>query len=323
MITFKEFLVENTDLEKPNAVDDFHKEVDKHLLHGEIIKPQYEDLKRRVDRHVAKSSEAVSKEHLWGTGNKFNGTPLEDLAWSNHGSLNEVGSLKKKLDKAKASSDHPLHKALSQLHNTYSGLHAKMKELKGKIVTTTQKRAEAKEKKAVEQKKAFRDSSSLVDTLTQHLENFKDEAGRRAGENYDSHMKELEKHGWDINKAAPAPHSKMSREEYRRAAEKRHILTQHTDGPGTIRKPSDGKKALHIKTAKDNAHEDYMAWVGKLTNKIGKPVVDSKMSGNPWTGSHLVVKTHDGEEQHWHTQMIINHSRYGKGFNQFPTRRKK
>jgi hypothetical protein len=76
---------------------------------------------------------------------------------------------------------------------------------------------------------------------------------------------------------------------------------------------------LNVKGAED-AYKNFM---GKMIEKIGKPVVDAKMTGNIWTNATLHVTTDDGEEQVWSTQMIINFSKYQTMFNQFPSRRKK
>jgi hypothetical protein len=74
---------------------------------------------------------------------------------------------------------------------------------------------------------------------------------------------------------------------------------------------------------KKGAEDAYRDFMEKMIQKIGKPVVDAKMTGNIWTNAVLTVTTDDNEEQVWHTQMILNFSKYQKMFNQFPSRRKK
>ena len=71
------------------------------------------------------------------------------------------------------------------------------------------------------------------------------------------------------------------------------------------------------------AEEAYRNFMAKMIEKIGKPVVDAKMTGNIWTNATLHVTTNDGEEQVWNTKMILNFSKYQVMFNQFPSRRKK
>lgn len=46
-----------------------------------------------------------------------------------------------------------------------------------------------------------------------------------------------------------------------------------------------------------------------------------KEAGSPWIDSTITIKTNDNEVNVWHTKMIINQSKYGKLFNQFPTRK--
>ena len=71
------------------------------------------------------------------------------------------------------------------------------------------------------------------------------------------------------------------------------------------------------------AEEAYRSFMAKMIQKIGKPVIDAKMTGNIWTNALLHVTTDDGEQQTWKTQMILNFSKYNKMFNQFPSRRVK
>src|SRR6185312_7809060 len=102
------------------------------------------------------------------------------------------------------------------------------------------------------------------------------------------------------------------------------ILFNVTDGAtgyyDKIRKASLEKKADHVARVKDAAHGDYMAWIYKMIQKIGQPVTTAEMNGNPWVQSIILVTTVDGGRQEWHTQMIVNYSRYGTPFNQFPSR---
>jgi D-xylose transport system substrate-binding protein len=74
---------------------------------------------------------------------------------------------------------------------------------------------------------------------------------------------------------------------------------------------------------KKGAEDAYRNFMEKMIQKIGKPVVGAKMTGSIWTNAVLTVTTEDNEEQVWHTQMILNFSKYQKMFNQFPSRRKK
>lgn len=78
-----------------------------------------------------------------------------------------------------------------------------------------------------------------------------------------------------------------------------------------------------VQDARDNAAAQYDAFVAKLNEKIG-PVTRASLQGNHvWGYSNLTVVTAAGETQVWRTQQILNVSKLGKVFNQYPTRRVK
>ena len=70
-----------------------------------------------------------------------------------------------------------------------------------------------------------------------------------------------------------------------------------------------------------DAEAQYDAFVIKLTEKIG--VVNAAvLDGNHvWSESVLTVTLPTSEEQKWHTKQIINFSKLGKLFFQWPSRR--
>jgi len=84
---------------------------------------------------------------------------------------------------------------------------------------------------------------------------------------------------------------------------------------------SEFHEARFIKSACENAAFQYDAFIAKLDKKIGE-AVSAELSGNHvWSFSVLTVEKADGSIEHWKTQMIINFSKLGKMFNQFPTRK--
>lgn len=79
----------------------------------------------------------------------------------------------------------------------------------------------------------------------------------------------------------------------------------------------------YVQDAKENAAAQYDAFVAKLNKKIGE-VSTARLEGNHvWSFSYLFIEKASGEKQIWKTQMIINQSKYGLLFNQFPTRKVK
>ena len=77
-----------------------------------------------------------------------------------------------------------------------------------------------------------------------------------------------------------------------------------------------------IDNAVKEAELNYLDYITKLENKIGVTVKTATLVGNLWSGSILTVATTEGT-QRWNTKIIINQSKYGKLFNQFPSRKLK
>lgn len=77
-----------------------------------------------------------------------------------------------------------------------------------------------------------------------------------------------------------------------------------------------------VREARFNAAAQYDLFITKLNKKIG-PTTSARLEGNHvWSHSFLHVETPTGP-QCWKTQMIINISKLGKVFNQYPTRKVK
>jgi hypothetical protein len=138
----------------------------------------------------------------------------------------------------------------------------------------------------------------------------------------DRKMKQLEDKDMDLNKLVPKNGDSQLKAFYRIITVSKNTGGYQINGPD-IREISGKGVRNYIENTIKSAEMDYNAFIQKLIEKIGKPVVNAKMIGNIWTNCMLTVVCEDGEQQKWHTQAIINFSKYGKAFNQFPTRRKK
>lgn len=77
-----------------------------------------------------------------------------------------------------------------------------------------------------------------------------------------------------------------------------------------------------VEEARKNAAEQYDLFVEKLNQKIGVAITARLEGNHVWSYSFLYVTTPTGD-QCWKTQQIINQSKYGKLFNQFPSRKVK
>lgn len=300
---------------------------------GEIMNQEYIELNSRArgifsndTRHV---NELVLK-HMHA-GNRT--TELSDFyyAWPSDSfvSLNKSAKLLAKLKDPKFKD---VVSAGNEVVKKWAPIAAELKELKGKIVKATQKRAEAKAEaeKVLEKKKG--DSKALIKIFDAHMKEYVAAAEKRAKEFIDDKLAILKKAGNDLNKVAPMPNSRtMGTSEYKTAQAKRDLyrsITKSTvsvsrPGEPDIREPNKAMIDRYIEMNKKGAEEAYENFMHKMMQKIGKPVVDANMKGNIWTNAILTVTTNDGEEQVWHTQMILNFSKYQKMFNQFPSRRKK
>ena len=145
------------------------------------------------------------------------------------------------------------------------------------------------------------------------------------------HLENLEKAGWDLNIAAPRPHTKMDRQTYKQMLalhETVRMLTKSKEtgsrriGDPDFRVRNPEAEDRMINQIKHDAGFQYDMFVAKLIKKIGD-VDEASLSGNyVWGYSLLTVKKGD-QTENWRTQQIINVSVLGKVFNQWPTRKVK
>jgi len=287
----------------------FEVDFDKYFNDGEILKPEFDEIKHVLDRAIENEVDEIHKRNR-PINDRYN-----DIYYF-HPTILTFATLKKKLQPF-VQSDNQFVKDMSSLYEKYASISENVKKLKGIVKTTTKKREEVKERK--------REEFALkcqIDPLTKALityhENFVEAAKEDAGKTYDERKQYLHDQG-GLEAVAPEPSIEMSREAYMQAKEEREFFKQFVVLT----------RERYVENAGKAAHDDYMAWVNKMAAKIGKKVVEASMKieswkktiRNPWMESTLVVTTEDGETQKWHTQMIINHSKYGKPFNQFPSRR--
>ena len=302
-----------------------------HKKAGEILNPEYQDLGSQARRVFGGDTRHVSNLMLkhFRDGDK---TPeLNDLYYSwpsdSFASLNKAAKF---LAKVKDPKHKDVVAAGNEVVKKWSPIAADLKDLKGKVVKVTQKRAEAKVAAASVMDRKFTDSSSLIKIFESHLEEYKNMAKKRAEEFINGKLDALKKAEWDLNKVAPRPNSNYGYgADYKTAAAKRSLYTSITTsksdriGAPEIVEPNRPAIERYVQMNVTGAEEAYRNFMAKMIEKIGKPVVDAKMTGNIWTNATLHVTTNDGEEQVWNTKMILNFSKYQVMFNQFPSRRKK
>jgi len=87
---------------------------------------------------------------------------------------------------------------------------------------------------------------------------------------------------------------------------------------------SEEKGKRFVKSAEEDAAAQYDLFVAKLVRKVGD-VESAEIEGNHiWGHSILTVMKRDGAElygERWKTQQIVNVSKLGKLFNQWPSRK--
>jgi hypothetical protein len=153
----------------------------------------------------------------------------------------------------------------------------------------------------------------------------------------DAARADLEANGWDINRAAPYPYgdSTFAGEAKRNKAHFYANITRDPAGsyyigrgnqPHIVEMNPEGI-ARHIAKAEEYAAADYDAFIVKLVTKIGPDVTSASLSGSHvWGHSILAVMKRDGNEtfgERWKTQQIVNYSKYGRPFYQWPSRKMK
>lgn len=160
-----------------------------------------------------------------------------------------------------------------------------------------------------------------------------EQSTRSLAENYRTTMEEA---GWDLEIAHPYP--KHNRADYKVMVARRNMaqrLTKldvarnggiHSRTPNSPNYRTWNLDAIeHLVTeARELAAQQYEAFIAKLVDKVEAdgPVVEAILTGeHVWGRSILTVCHADGGVHKWRTEMIINTSKLGTLFNQWPTRK--
>lgn len=160
------------------------------------------------------------------------------------------------------------------------------------------------------------------------------EAARQAAQKTVDWVKaEVEANGWDMQRAAPYPRGISAHNKDYIPARDRHqffwrFVKSVPGGGFRVSSPQpvewrQDRADQYVEDAAKAADAAYESFVLKLENKIGE-VTSASLDGNHvWSHSILTVEKADGTVENWKTQGIINVSKLGKLFNQFPTRKLK
>lgn len=155
------------------------------------------------------------------------------------------------------------------------------------------------------------------------------EAGDRIARKILAAFSQLQEAGWDLQAVAPRARY-CSREEYRRAADKRAFFCSITKRAESQPAHDDNLREVDgdgvercIALAKEIAAASYDAYAAKMIAKLGEVTFATLSPCNGsglWEYSILNVVGADGVGRCWKTQRIVNFSSLGKPFFQWPTR---
>jgi hypothetical protein len=82
-------------------------------------------------------------------------------------------------------------------------------------------------------------------------------------------------------------------------------------------------KNQNNKEAEEKSRFQYRAYLAKMNAKIGE-VISADLKGTSlWNESFLTVVKSDNVTEIWKTRLVLNQSKYGLPFFQFPTRKVK
>jgi len=177
-------------------------------------------------------------------------------------------------------------------------------------------------------------TNPIVEAVSPLKNSAMDRAEQHANSLINRVKKELEIGGWDLNAVAPYPRAwGASKKSYAEARSRNAMFwalvvpageqASRITGKPYIVKLSDTKIQKFVDSARKDAAEQYDSFVAKLVSKIGEVEKASLIGDHVWSHSILVVSKRDGSVERWKTQMIINVSKLGNLFNQWPTRKVK
>lgn len=144
----------------------------------------------------------------------------------------------------------------------------------------------------------------------------------------------LQAHGMDREKAAPYPNgSAMARDEYmqlrvryenvRKVTRSTLEFSRRHGAPDPCEMDPFGIDKF-VKDVKEDAEYEYTAFICKLVGKIGACVSAELTGSHVWGFSLLHIRYGVGAPvETWKTQQIVNISKLGKVFNQWPSRKVK
>jgi hypothetical protein len=144
--------------------------------------------------------------------------------------------------------------------------------------------------------------------------------------------KELAEAGWDAQAYAPYPARMHYGTEHDRAKAKHSLVSQLTtsdsdagyqqygrEGHPYIVKMDPKGVERFVDNAMCDAAMQYDMFICKMVAKIGQ-CDSAELSGSHVWGSSILTVTKGSAVERWHTQQIVNYSKYGRPYLQWPSR---
>ena len=179
--------------------------------------------------------------------------------------------------------------------------------------------------------------SSIIAKATQPL---KEEALRETQKKADafaaSIKRELEEHNFDVSAIVPplpslgrnvdvwSPEYKEYQNRKKTRDAERNVYLQFLKRDADGYSWSSQLEDHYVQVCLEGVAQQYDSFVAKMNHKIENPVAaEFAWVRNVWGDSRLLVTLADGTKELWQTKIILNVSKLGKLFNQWPTRRLK
>lgn len=180
-------------------------------------------------------------------------------------------------------------------------------------------------------------TSTIISSAIEHLRaSAMDRSEQQTRAMAEKYRQSLADAGWDLQVVFPHPSWRDG--DYKQRVVQRNMALRLTvndgDRNGVSSRPGSPQYRVWspenvdelANEAREMASKQYDAFIAKLVGKVEKdgPVVAAELAGeHVWGCSVLTVTHEDGSSHKWRTEMILNVSKLGTLFNQWPTRKLK
>lgn len=299
------------------------------LAAGEITTIENKDLRSGINYFVSGAYYFIADKY--NSGGKYASLPT-DLQWIDYpGEARLIPGFEKKLAKLVANfGGYQMVEDLVALTAELRELADVVAYLKSVEYKANERRATVKAAKAEEDRCANLTDKVYLAVLPLKEQAIK-EADYRTRERIANCLAKLISAEWSLDVVAPAGDYKVDNENKYKAKNALRAFYHHitkrvrTDSfarnePVIVEVDNEGIEHM-VTVARRDAADQFEVYVAKLNSKINDEVLEATLAGTSvWFESNLTVVTRNKGTQVWHTQIIVNFSKYDKAYNQFPTR---